>query len=354
MFSFINSYIKALKYIIGIVRFNEDNIENIEYKDEEYLGLDGKKTIVRIFYSKNKQSKSIIIFPGASPYAENHPGMIMLGNALRSAGYNVFLPRIPNLKNLLIVKENVDWFAHCYKELLNHKNISNTAPMVVGLSYGGANLLKASMDKRMCEVSPTSILSYGTYYSIESSLKFFLTGKIKYNDKVFNIKPHEWGTIVIFYNFFKTINTKYDKNMITQILKYRIEDNDKEMNSLIKKLSKENKSLIDKILNGDIDNELESIIKMMMEQNSDVLNYLSPKNWAHQIDNQVFIIHGANDSMVPFTESTDLSKAIKNKKLLISFLYEHREISTDRGLLFKIKELLKMINFFSHYFRFNR
>ena len=200
MFSFINSYIKALKYIIGIVRFNEDNIKDVEYKDEEYLGLDGKKTIVRIFYSKKKQSKSIIIFPGASPYAENHPGMIMLGNALRNAGYNVFLPRIPNLKNLLIVKENVDWFAHCYKELLNHKSISNTAPMVVGLSYGGANLLKASMDHRMREVSPTSILSYGTYYSIESSLKFFLTGKIKYNDRVFNIKPHEWGTIVIFYN----------------------------------------------------------------------------------------------------------------------------------------------------------
>ena len=160
MFSFINSYIKAIKYIIGIVRFNEKNIKDIEYKDEQYLGLDNKNTVLRVFYSKNKQAKSIIIFPGASPYAENHPGMIMLGNALRKAGYNVFLPRIPNLKNLLIVKENVDWFAHCYEQLLNHKSISNTQPMVVGLSYGGANLLKASMDYRMQKVKPTSILSY--------------------------------------------------------------------------------------------------------------------------------------------------------------------------------------------------
>ena len=68
--------------------------------DETYKGLDNKNTIVRVFKTSNLKAQSIIIFPGASPYAENHPGMIMLGNALRNAGYNVFLPRIPNLKNL--------------------------------------------------------------------------------------------------------------------------------------------------------------------------------------------------------------------------------------------------------------
>ena len=57
--------------------------------------------------------------------------------------------------------------------------------------------------------------------------------------------------------------------------------------------------------------------------------------------------------MVPFTESTLLSKHINNSELLISFLYEHREMSTDRGLLFKIKEVMKMINFFAFFFKYN-
>ena len=43
----------------------------------------------------------------------------------KNAGYNVFLPRIPNLKNLILVKENVSWFAHCYKELCKHKIIKS-------------------------------------------------------------------------------------------------------------------------------------------------------------------------------------------------------------------------------------
>ena len=33
--------------------------------------------------------------------------------------------------------------------------------------------------------------------------------------------------------------------------------------------------------------------------------------------------------------------------------YEHKEISTDRGLLFKIKEFYKMYRFFKKYFRYS-
>ena len=163
-------------------QFDEKKIDQIDFVDETYTGLDGNKTVLRVFYTHKNNAQSVIIFPGASPYAEEHPGMIMLGSAIRNAGYNVFLPRIPNLKNLILVKENVDWFAHCYKELLKHEHI-NDKVMVIGLSYGGANLLKASMDSRMQNPKPQSILSYGTYFSISTALNFFIAGEINYNDK---------------------------------------------------------------------------------------------------------------------------------------------------------------------------
>lgn len=353
MINLIKSYYKSTRYILNLVQFNEDKIDSIDYKDEHYLGLNSEKTPVRIFYSKNKKAQSVIIFPGASPYAENHPGMIMLANALRNVGYNVFLPRIPNLKNLLIVKENVEWFSHCYKELLKHPQTSNKI-MVVGMSYGGANLLKASFEKRFTDNPPKSILSYGTYYSIETALNFFLTGEISYQNKLHKITPHEWGTIVIFYNFFKTIETNFDKEKITLLLKCRIEDKDDEVEKIKKELNSDERDLVDKILNGNIDQKIKNMILQMIDNNKDLLNYLSPKNWAENIDIKTFIMHGANDSMVPFTESTMLASKIKNSQILISFLYEHREMSNDRGVFFKIKEILKMINFFALYFRFNK
>ena len=353
MINIIKSYYKSTKYILNLVKFNENKIESINYNDEHYLGLNAKKIPVRIFYAKNKKAQSVFIFPGASPYAEKHPGMIMLANALRNVGYNVFLPRIPNLKNLLIVKENVEWFSHCYKELLKHPSVSNKV-MVVGMSYGGANLLKASFEKRFTDNPPKSILSYGTYYSIETALNFFLTGEINYKNKISKITPHEWGTIVIFYNFFKTIKTNLDKEKITLLLKCRIEDKDEEVKTIKNNLNDDEKDLVDKILTGNIDKKIKNMILEMIEKNKNLLDYLSPKNWAENINVKTFIMHGANDSMVPFTESTMLSSKIKNSKTLISFLYEHREMSNDRGVFFKVKEILKMINFFALYFKFNK
>jgi len=354
MISYIQSYIKSFKYIKALVQFDENKIDQIQFIDEFYKGLDNLDTELRVFYTTKKNAQSIIIFPGASPYAENHPGMIMLANALRNAGYHVFLPRIPNLKNLILVKENVKWFSHCYKELLKHEKINNSRPMVAGLSYGGANLLRASMDKEMLNPAPLSILSYGTYYSIDTALDFFISGKISFNGKVYNITPHEWGPIVMFYNFFNSIEAEHDQETITELLKLRIKDQHDEVDKILSTLNDSDKKLANNILKGKIDKYLKKLIEKMLSSNKELLKYLSPNHWANQIQHKVFILHGANDSMVPFTESTRLSETISNNELLISFLYEHREISTDRGIQFKLKELVKMINYFSYYFRYNK
>ena len=64
----------------------------------------------------------------------------------------------------------------------------------------------------------------------------------------------------------------------------------------------------------------------------------------------MFILHGANDTMVPFTESTQLAEALPNSELFISRLYEHNEISMNRGIFFIFMETIKFINFYAKIF----
>ena len=45
----ISHYLKSIKYIKGLVQFNEDKIDQIIFKDEFYNGLDNKKTELRVF-----------------------------------------------------------------------------------------------------------------------------------------------------------------------------------------------------------------------------------------------------------------------------------------------------------------
>ena len=64
------------------------------------------------------------------------------------------------------------------------------------------------------------------------------------------------------------------------------------------------------------------MVNKIITQNKELLNFLSPDNWAHKIKDKVFVFHGANDSMVPFTESYQLSNKLQNSELLISFVFE--------------------------------
>ena len=67
------------------------------------------------------------------------------------------------------------------EELIKRDDIKGTQISCMGMSYGGALMLKSSLTGPMRETPPHSMVSYGTIYDIESSLDFILSGKLSYN-----------------------------------------------------------------------------------------------------------------------------------------------------------------------------
>ena len=51
MYTYIKSYIKSIKYIKALIQFDEKKIDQIDFVDETYTGLDGNKTVLRVFYT---------------------------------------------------------------------------------------------------------------------------------------------------------------------------------------------------------------------------------------------------------------------------------------------------------------
>ena len=49
-------------------------------------------------------------------------------------------------------------------------------------------------------------------------------------------------------------------------------------------LSADDRSLVNKILNGNIDENIKQLIEKMILKNKKLLEYLSPKNWAKNIN----------------------------------------------------------------------
>ena len=347
---------KSLKFILYLSKYNSDNYPKANILDDSYLGLDGKAVPLKILSRVDCNDKNtIIIFPGASSDAEKHPGMLFLGSIICKLGYQVIIPCIPPLKLLKIDETCFDWFAHAYSKIIDRNDVKKQVS-TMALSFGGAILLGASLDKRISNNPPKSIMTFGTYSDIQTTLNFLCSGMISINSKKYKIKPHSWGLMILLHNFLDKLNFKEIKNYkleIKKIIGLKILDKDNELEIELNKLPNEPKIFINKIFDSNITKDISNEIERVIDDQKDFINKMSPKYWGRKVNSKVFIMHGSNDSMVPFTESINLSKYIKSSSLFISYMYEHKEISTDKGIIFKISEFYKMFLFFKKYFKYN-
>ena len=224
---------------------------------------------------------------------------------------------------------------------------------MIGISFGGAITLKLFESNDVLNNQPKTIFTYGTYNNFESALEFLISGKIIINQKEKNITPHPWGLVVMFYNYLSSINTDLDVNKIKTVLEFQINDKEDKIKQHLNTLPIKEKQITEKILNCIIDDEILKYIKSIIVVNQDLFRYLSSQDWNNKIKTKVFIFHGANDNMIPYTESVDLSKNITNSKLFISYLYEHKEISENKNFFVKFVEIIKMIKFVFSYINYN-
>jgi len=292
----------------------------------------------------------IILYPGASPFAEEHSQIEMLGILLAKNGYKVFIPRIPPLKRLDISAINVEWFICFYQWLLDIYKLESQNITMVGISYGGGIMLKACLQLKELSPLPKILMTHGTYADAESTLRFLLTGEISYQGVQYNITPHAWGLIVIFQNYLNNLDLDWDTTGVQEVMKLEIQEKFDDRDKVISKLPRFQQNIVYSVLNGKGTGEVMALCQTMIQNETEALQDLSPKYWCNKIQQKVFIFHGANDSMIPFTESIQLAESIPASELLISYIYEHKEIATHRGTYFKLKEFSRMLHFFSKFY----
>ena len=346
-----NSLYLSIKYMISLMRFSKSIPSHIKVTDSTYIGLNGDKLPLKIIKSRNTLNRTLIIFPGASPTAEEHPGLLFLSSVLANIGFNIYIPRMPLLKKLNISEDNVNWFAHGYSQLIKRDDIQGSRISCMGVSFGGAILLKASQNKLMLASPPHSILTYGTYYDVRKSMDFLIHGTINIKGKDIAIQPHEWGLVVFMHNFLASVDVGFNSSHLQEILALRVQD--KNVDKQLLNLSEKDRQLMNDILTSTISDEVARIIDIIFKEKMNILDSISPKNWCKNINTKIYVMHGANDNMVPYTQSVDLANHLPNSELFISYLYEHNEIAPKRSFIYKIKELLRIVSYMRGYIKYH-
>lgn len=326
------------------------NTNNIT--SNSYLDLNNNEVpFLEVNPENPSKNFEVILFHGASPYGEEHPSMINLALALANCGIKVYIPKLPKLTKLEITNDTIDLILHFY--LLIKKNSPQMNIIPAGISFGGGLLLKAMIRKEVKNNSPKSILTYGTYFSLETSIDFLLTGKIDMEGNEEYVKPNDWGLIVLFHNYLSGIAPGFDTEQMQKVLRLRVENLVSESEIEFEKLPIFQQKILIDIYKSNQTDDISKMTKEMKKVFKKEMEEISPSEICNKIDFKVFLMHGANDSMVPYTESIKLHNNINNSSLFLSGLYEHREISKGNSVFQKIMELRRMSDFFTKFMDYN-
>ena len=346
----INRIQSVSKIIYGLRKYQNSSPSSIIEEDSFYPGLNNEDIPLKIFSPKSHHRSTLILYPGATVKGEAHPKMITLARSLAGTGIKVLLPRIPPLIDLQLSKEIFLLTIHFYKWVL--KKFENDHPInLAGVSFGGVIVLKACLDSFLIKNKPKSILVFGTSYDVGTSMEFMFSGKIDDNGRALDIKPDPWSIIVLFHNYLNEINIGYETKEVAKGISYFIHQKNKKLEELIKRLHGPEKHLINDIIELNISDEIKRIMDIILKDCSDQLEFFSPKFWCGDITNNIFILHGKNDSLSPYTESIKLDKKLPNSDLLITGLFEHREISNKISFIEKYRETLNIYKFLSRYLK---
>ena len=78
------SYYQALRMITSLLIYKERKSHSSKIETSQYEGLNGVCPPVKIISPLKYRKKVIILYPGASPYAEEHSKIEMLGIVLKA------------------------------------------------------------------------------------------------------------------------------------------------------------------------------------------------------------------------------------------------------------------------------
>lgn len=295
-----------------------------------------------------KRRPALILCPGASPKGEEHEVMNRLAEGLGRAGIRAVIPRLPFLREVLIREDSAEGIVQSFLAVRSRADVRPDSVGLVGMSFSGALVLKACADPRI-KGKPSAVVCYGTYYDFESLVRFVLTGWFRENGVEKQIVPNEYPRLAFFHNYLEEIGGVDNLAAARDFFWSRVADESAGAVAAQNRMTGKDLEMVESLAKGmtaeaaEAGNRILSRIRARVEA-------ISPRYFVDGIDFPVFLLHGAADTMVPYTETAQLSRSLRSRGVkvttLISRLYAHSNVDgSGEHVLERAWEILRLVRF---------
>jgi pimeloyl-ACP methyl ester carboxylesterase len=265
---------------------------------------------------------ALVIFHGVHHLGIDEPRLMGFAAAMASCGIQVLTPELPDIKDYRVsqdsvrtIGESAKWFA-----------ARTGSPVgVMGLSFAGGLALVAAADPSY-HADFKFVLAVGSQDSMERVTQYYRTGSDERPDGTVELlPPHEYGPLVLEYEYLEDFVPKPDLGAIRAVLRAHLYE-DKQAEAVASLALNEKQKREALALMDATSQTTRTRIAAAIAKHTDELTGLSPHGRLRTLHTPVYLLHGQADNIIPSAETLWMVSELHSedlKAMLISPVLSH-------------------------------
>lgn len=295
----------------------------------------------RLYVPDGRKTPAVVVFPGIHGGGIDAPRLVRLCHRLSASGLTVVCAPLPDLRQFRITDRSTDMLEDITRWVAEQPSIADRGTVtLVGVSFAGGLALVAagrpSLHGRL-----NAVVSIGGHGDLTRTLHFMATGRLPDGS---TRRPHDYGLAVVALTMADRLVPADQLAAFTEcvqkFLEASLDDGANvelarrlmaELRTDIPQLPEPSRSLAAAIAERDVETVGRAVLPFVVDFGDNAA--LSPA-LAPVPDAPVFLLHGADDIVIPSAEApltaADLSKRGHSRvRWLLSPLLSHASLSAD-------------------------
>jgi dienelactone hydrolase len=302
----------------------------------------------RVYGSRGANRGAVLLVPGVHAGGIEEPRLIGFAEDLAARGFLIVTAELPDLKQYAITPRSTDMIEDAARWVSDQRNLSPDGRVgLIGISFGGGLSVVAAGRPSIRE-RVAFVLSFGGHGDLPRTLRFLCTGTLADGSRY---APHDYGVVIILLGVAErmvppdqvaglrdAIRTFLEASHVDMVDKARAQLIFTRARTMAAAMPEPSRSLMTAVNDRDVASLGPRLLPHVEALGADAA--LSPDE-APPPSAPVFLLHGADDNVIPPLESTLLADHLRphtHVRALLTPLITHAEVNNpaDWGEIWKL------------------
>jgi acetyl esterase/lipase len=294
--------------------------------------VSGKRYQGDLYRPPDSVRAGLLLIPGVAEDGRDDPRLVAFANSLARAGFAVLVPELSGLRQLQVGPANITEVADAFSWLVGQAELAPEGRAgMAAFSYAAGPALLAALREPIRE-KVRFIFAVGGYHDLEQVLVFFTTGFYRHAGQWHYLKPLDYGKWAFVESNIHRLQDPEDRRLFRIASQRKRVDPAAPVGDLAAELGAEGATLYALVTNRD-PMRVSALLEALPAGIRRDIAALNPAGKdLSRLAAKLILVHGFEDPMIPFTESSALAAAVSPDQVQLFLVHGLIHVDVAPGL----------------------